>query len=214
MSSSLQLSRVLSSVHRHPGRPALRRRALFFLLLVPAILLLADGLKIQAKAWLAQTLLARSWIAIRAGENEIRPWPWADTRPVGRLRVPRLAIDQLVLEHASGRNLAFGPTHVAPSASPGAPGHVVLSGHRDTHFRFLGDLRSGDTLLLAGPERERIYRVAATRIIDSRRESLLLAPEDDHLSLVTCYPFDAISPGGPLRYVVHALAVTGPDAPQ
>jgi sortase A len=28
------------------------------------------------------------------------------------------------------------------------------------------------------------------------------------LTLVTCYPFDAIVPGGPLRYVVTAVART------
>jgi sortase A len=29
------------------------------------------------------------------------------------------------------------------------------------------------------------------------------------LILVTCYPFDAIVPGGPLRYVVYARKVEG-----
>jgi sortase A len=29
------------------------------------------------------------------------------------------------------------------------------------------------------------------------------------LTLVTCYPFDAVEPGGPLRYVVVATADGG-----
>ena len=43
-------------------------------------------------------------------------------------------------------------------------------------------------------------------MIDARHARL--APDDGRplLSLVTCYPFDAVAPGGPLRYVVTAAA--------
>jgi sortase A len=41
-------------------------------------------------------------------------------------------------------------------------------------------------------------------VVDSRRSSLLLDTEQSVLSLVTCYPFDAPEPGGPMRYVVTA----------
>ncbi len=44
-------------------------------------------------------------------------------------------------------------------------------------------------------------------VIDARQARL--APDDGRpiLSLVTCYPFDAIVPGGPLRYVVTAAGI-------
>jgi sortase A len=42
------------------------------------------------------------------------------------------------------------------------------------------------------------------QIIDSRTTGIINDPERDQLVLVTCYPFDAMVPGGPLRYVVIA----------
>ena len=102
---------------------------------------LGHGAWIHAKAWLAQLLLQRAWERTLRGEAAAKPWPWADTWPVARLRVPAHGVDLIVLSGVSGRTLAFGPGH-APA-----------------------------------------------------------------LVLMTCYPFDALAPGGPLRYVVTARAV-------
>jgi sortase A len=41
-------------------------------------------------------------------------------------------------------------------------------------------------------------------VVDAGRASIRQDTEENRLALVTCYPFDAISPGGPLRYVVMA----------
>ena len=48
------------------------------------------------------------------------------------------------------------------------------------------------------------YEVIHIEVVDARRSSLLLDTEESLLSLVTCYPFDAVEPGGPMRYVVTA----------
>ncbi len=52
----------------------------------------------------------------------------------------------------------------------------------------------------------RVYRVSGTEVIDARHARLLPGDATPRLTLVTCYPFDAIVPGGPLRYVVSAEA--------
>jgi sortase A len=44
--------------------------------------------------------------------------------------------------------------------------------------------------------------VSDVRVVDSRRTRIALAAEGPRLTLVTCYPFDAVVPGGPLRWVV------------
>ena len=160
---------------------------------------------IHAKAWLAQVLLERAWTATLAGETHVRPWPWADTWPIARLHVPALGVDRIVLAGASGRTLAFGPGHLDGTAPPGAEGHAVLSGHRDTHFRFLERLAEGSDLRVQRPDGTwRDYRVTATEVIDARRARLADGDGTAALTLVTCYPFDAVRPGGPLRYVVFA----------
>ena len=167
---------------------------------------------IHAKAWLAQVLLARAWADTLDGAGPQRPWPWADMVPVARLRVPGLKVDQIVLSGASGRTLAFGPGHLDGTALPGAPGHSVVSGHRDTQFGFLRDLRPGMVLQVQRRDgRWQAYRVRGSEVIDARHARLNPAPERPALTLVTCYPFDAIAPGGPLRYVVFTEAEGGPD---
>lgn len=186
---------------RAPQRAA--RGAMACLLALAAAGLIADAGWLHAKAWLAQVLLQDAWARTRTTRQPQRPWPWADTHPVARLRVAARGVDQVVLAGDAGRTLAFGPGWAEASAAPGGAGAVVISGHRDTHFGFLQALAPGDAIELDAPGGTRRYRVAAMRVADTRREALALA-DDDALWLVTCWPFDAIVPGGPLRYVVRA----------
>lgn len=166
---------------------------------------LGAGAYIPAKAWLAQGLMQRAWL--RAGTDVERPapWPWADTWPVARLTSEAREVDLIILEGGSGRTLAFGPGHLSASAMPGEIGNSVIAGHRDTHFRFLGSVETGELLSieLAGG-RKHVYRVIGTDVVDSRKGSLVLDTDAAMLTLVTCYPFEAREPGGPLRYIVTA----------
>ena len=159
---------------------------------------------IPAKAELAQWLLERSWSEVRAGARWSPPWPWADTQAVARLTVPAHNIRQLVLAGDSGRNLAFGP-----ALQVGLSSHdLVISGHRDTHFAFLKNLQPGDRISLETVNDLREYEVLYSEVVDTSRHTLVIEPGVDRLSLVTCYPFDAITTGGPLRYVVTALPIS------
>lgn len=180
-------------------------RTAALLVLAAAALAAAGAAWIPVKAGLAQVLLERSWTAIRSGDRAARPWPWADTRPAAVLRVPELGVELLVLEGNSGRNLAFGPVFVDGAAG----GDRILSGHRDTHFRFLEQLQTGDRVELETLDRVETFVVGAIDVIDSRAVELVVEPGTRRLSLVTCFPFDANAAGGPWRYVVTALPVEG-----
>lgn len=169
-----------------------------------SVTLVAHSLWIPLKAELAQWLMHRTWQQVLAGDLQARPWPWADTRPAAILKAPRLGIEHYVLEGNSGRNLAFGPV-LARSAAAG--NDRVISGHRDTHFRFLQQLLPGDRISLQTPAGTEEYAVQNSEVIDSRLQQLVLEPTLHRLSLVTCYPFDSLTAGGPLRYVVTALPV-------
>jgi sortase A len=166
------------------------------------------GAFLYGKAWLAQVLLRDAWQRTQAGAaGPVRPWPWADTWPVARLEVPRLGIDEIVLAGGSGRTLAFAPGHVDGTALPGGAGNSVIGGHRDTHFRFLRDLVPGDTVVVTTVDRRRVaYRVVEHRVVRDGAAAIRLDVDGAWLTLATCYPFDAIVPGGPLRYVVTAAA--------
>jgi len=184
-----------------------RRRflALGALLAMAGAWLVGEAGWIHAKAGLAQYLIGRSWESHRKGDPAAKPWPWADTRPIARLRVPGLGIDQFVLAGLSGRTLAFGPAMPDGTFERDV---ILVSGHRDTHFRFLRDLRTGEMIHLSDSAgRKRSYRVASREVADSRTQRLRLDAARPRLVLVTCFPFDAMTLGGPLRYVVTAEAI-------
>ena len=188
-----------------------RRRALTAfacLLLGLGLWQAGSGAHIHAKAWLAQRLIDDAWSRIQAGEDQVHPWPWADTWPMVRLEVPRLGAVLTVLSGGSGRTLAFGPGHVDGSVLPGDDGVSLIAGHRDTHFRLLADLRLGDAIAIEDRAGLRhAFRVTSLQVVDSRRVRLDVAGDAPRLALSTCYPFDALTPGGPQRYLVFADAV-------
>ena len=167
-----------------------------------------QGAYIPAKAWVAQELMQRAWRKAEDGSAAPAPWPWADTWPVARLTARGGDIELIVLEGGSGRTLAFAPGHLAVSVLPGETGNSIIAGHRDTHFQFLQYLREGESIqveLASG--RRHLYEVSNIDVVDSRRGSILLDTETPMLSLVTCYPFDALDAGGPMRYVVTAKLI-------
>ena len=179
------------------------------LMLATAALALAHAAYIPAKAALAQWLLVHAWEQRGTVDGVARPWPGADMRPLARLSQSRLGIDQVVLDGASGRLLAFGPGHVVGSGVPGSRGNVVISGHRDTHFAWLAQLRVGDDLALETRAGEVLrYRVTQMQVVHERDSAWLDPAADDGLRLVTCYPFVGVAPGTPWRYLVSATRLS------
>jgi sortase A len=95
------------------------------------------------------------------------------------------------------------------TAPPGSAGLSVISGHRDTHFRFLSEVKAGHTIILTDPAgMAHLYRVTETRVVDADKSALDATGETPQLALVTCYPFDSGTPGGPMRFVVFAEAAS------
>lgn len=184
---------------------------LLLLLLTSSATLLVFGLWIPFKAVLAQELLELAWAESQARQTQTRPWPWADTWPVARLALPEPNDSMIVLAGTHGESLAFGPGRL--TGGPLQNGPVILAGHRDTHFRNLKALETGHEIRLQDRNGHwRSYRVENTRVVDSRSELIDTQQlPDDTLLLVTCYPFNSVDAGGPLRYVVQARATATGD---
>ena len=177
-------------------------------LLITGAALIGQGGYIQLKAEAANWLIHTTWADREPGDTPNRPWPWADTWVTARLKAPHLGVAQYVMKDASGESLAFGPGEV-PLTSDQAQSHqAVIAGHRDTHFAFLRDLRQGDRLLLERFDKtEQAFQVITTQVIDATKTSLNIDPDQPQLMLITCWPFDALVPGGPMRYIVVAEPV-------
>ena len=84
-------------------------------------------------------------------------------------------------------------------------GTAIVTGHRDTHFRFLARVTPGDEIVVEVPGRGAPrYRVREAVVVDSRVAAIRSSAGRGSLVLLTCYPFGAVTPGGPLRYAVVA----------
>jgi sortase A len=183
------------------------------LTLVAGVCLSGRALYLHAKAELAGVLIRRAWlVTARSGESR-PPWPWADTHPVARLRIPRLSYDEIVLEGATPRTLAFGPARLLSGAALGEPGNLELAGHRDSWFEPLQGVALGDTIELEWYDshraslRTRTYIVDDIRVVAPEDVSQLAPTSDDALTLVTCYPFGR-SPRSPQRFMVRASPIS------
>jgi sortase A len=184
-------------------------------LILAGVVCLSEAAWIHAKASLAQALIGAAWRREQAGSRSTQPWPWADTRPLAQLTFGEGADARtfMVLEGSSGRNLAFGPAHDSASVVPGEPGNSVIEGHRDTHFALLRDVKVGDTLHLETIAKRNVkFMVTDIQVVDSRRTRISLHADSPRMTLVTCYPFDAVAPGGPLRLIVTADRIAPPPA--
>lgn len=181
-----------------------RRRLTTAAITLAGIVFLAHGGWIQAKAALAQVLLHSAWAETVQDGGRHRPWPWADFWPVARLSVPVHDIDLIVLAGDSGNVLAFGPGHNPRSGTPASDDTMVISGHRDTHFRFLKDIQRNDRIVIHSAQGSRSFYVEATEVVDSRTSRLQVINGDRRLVLTTCYPFEALATGGHMRYLVAA----------
>lgn len=179
------------------------------LVLLSGVSLTARAMYLHAKADLASVLIHRAWNKTVADGQPHPPWPWADTYPVARLRIPRLGYDEIVLEGATPRTLAFGPARLFSGAGLGDPGNVELAGHRTSWFRPLEALEARDEIQVQWFDarkhelRERTYTVDDILIVAPEEVPSLMSPSEDALTLITCYPFGH-SPRSPQRFVVLA----------
>lgn len=177
------------------------------LILITGLALVGRGAVIPAKAVLAQILLERAFVRSLSTQAPVKAWPWADSAPVARISVPRLDVTEIVLSGGSGEAMAFGPTLMPGGAAPGERGTAVFAAHRDTHFRFLKDVRPGDVVVVDGIDGSRAsYRVLGGQVVRHDRFAIDRHTRVPMIALTTCWPFGS-DVHGPWRYVVTARRV-------
>ncbi len=154
-------------------------------------------------------------VSVSAGNSPGAPgglpdgYPYGE--PIARLKIPAAGIDAVVFGGADADSLEKGPGHVPGTELPG--GHTgrnncVITGHRDSHFRNLGWLRTGHEIELDGPAGTSRFRVVSREIVLPDAVRVLDASPAPRLTLITCYPFNSIGPA-PQRLVV--VAEPAPD---
>lgn len=86
---------------------------------------------------------------------------------------------------------------------PDSMKHTVLSGHRDTVFRELGDLEDGAKMYVQFEDVQYEYEIQKTWITDAEDRTVIVSKDEPVLTLTTCYPFNFIG-AAPDRYIIEA----------
>jgi len=176
-----------------PKLLANKRQIVAYLLIVTGGVLCAGVLGTYSWMYWKQRSLLKEW-------NE----ELTTRESMTKLSIPRIKLEDVVLEGVGADSLLLGPGHMESSVEPGMPGNAVIAGHRDTFFRQLHKLRPGDDIYVQRDGHRFRYTVTSRKIVQPTDLSVLKSSEKSQLTLITCYPTHAIGPA-PERLVVVAM---------
>lgn len=126
---------------------------------------------------------------------------------VGLIEIESIEASLPIIEGTDPDDLDRGVGHLTRSAYPGENDQILLSGHRDTVFRRLGEVEIGDKIVIKLPYGEFTYEMVDSTIVDADDRTIIrsTAPNEE-LVLTTCYPFSYIG-DAPERYILYAVPV-------
>ncbi|WP_078555705.1 class D sortase [Bacillus alkalicellulosilyticus] len=122
---------------------------------------------------------------------------------IGVLQIPKLESEMPIFYGTNEDELERGVGHYAGSVLPGEKDNSVLSGHRDTVFRRLGEVGEGDLLIVTTAAGEFTYKVRKVRIVDKDDRTVIVPRPKATLTVSTCYPFNYVG-AAPERYILIA----------
>jgi sortase A len=127
-------------------------------------------------------------------------------QPLGRLSIPRLGLEAVVVVGTDQESLKKGPGWYQGSFLPGEGELVYIAGHRTTYlapFAEIDRLRPGDRVRLETPYATVVYRVRTHVIVPASDVARLRSHGRELLALQACHPrFFATH-----RYIVYAQPV-------
>ena len=119
----------------------------------------------------------------------------------GTLEIPNLNFSDSVIHGDSDAELRRGIGHFAGSTLPGENGNVIISAHRDTAFKALENIKTGDEVLFTTEYGKYKYKVSEIKIVDDEDHYELRVLDYERLTMYTCYPFNFIG-SAPNRMIV------------
>ncbi|TXC93438.1 class D sortase [Metabacillus litoralis] len=120
---------------------------------------------------------------------------------IGEISIPKVDISVPIYEGTSEEELEKGAGHYSNSVMPGEDNNTVISGHRDTVFRKLKEVREHDVIKIETAKGIYTYRIEKVRIVDAEDKTVIVPKPEATLTLTTCYPFTYIG-NAPERYVL------------
>ena len=109
-----------------------------------------------------------------------------------RISIPALNVDSPIVQGDGWEQLKKGVAQHIGSGNPGQGGNVVLSAHNDVYgqlFRFLDKLAPGDLVILYTMQRQYVYVVTGTAIVEPTQVEVMSPTSDPTVTLISCYPY-------------------------
>jgi sortase A len=116
--------------------------------------------------------------------------------PIGRIVIPSIGVDIVVVQGTSTGDLTQGPGHYPATPFPGERGTTAIAGHRTTYlapFRHLDSLDGGDEIELRMPYGTLDYRVQRIRVVEPTDLGILHRTGYQRLVLTACHPLYSAS---------------------
>lgn len=124
------------------------------------------------------------------------------------LIIDKVSLNVPVFNGDSEEQLLKGAGHYNGSRFPGEGSNIVLAGHRNSVFKSLKDVKTGDTIVLNTTYGKYVYKVSEIKIVKGSDNSIVQPTDSEKLTLYTCYPFNYIG-NAPNRYVLISDLVEG-----
>jgi sortase A len=189
-------------------RTAVILRAVYYAFLTGGIvgLTYAGYVFVDARIYQAREKAAFEMTQIKnARANEQRRQP-IDGVIMGEMEVARLGLKVAVVQGDSPSILQRAVGHLPGTVLPGEAGNIALAGHRDTFFRPLRNIRSGDAITFKTLDGEFRYLVESTDVVPPTDVSVLESHGGRTLTLITCFPFYYVG-AAPNRFIVRARQI-------
>lgn len=119
------------------------------------------------------------------------PPPVPDGKAVAVMAIPKLGLQQAVVEGTNPDDLRKGPGRYKRTALPGEPGNAAIAGHRTTYgapFARLDELKNGDLIQVTTRRGQFRYQVDEQRVVKPSDNTVLQPTTDARLTLTTCHP--------------------------
>lgn len=120
------------------------------------------------------------------------PIPTAAPDQAIRLQVPAIKVDAPIVQGDGFEQLKKGVGQNVGSANPGQNGNVILSAHNDVYgelFRYLDKLAPGDQVILYTQQRQYVYVVDRTAIVEPTAVEVMASTGSPTVTLISCYPY-------------------------
>lgn len=120
------------------------------------------------------------------------PVPTPGLETAIRIQIPAIDVDAPVVQGDGWEQLKKGVGQHLGSANPGQRGNVVLSAHNDIFgelFRHLDRLQPGDQVILYTQQKQYVYIVTRTEIVEPTRVEVMASTGEPTVTLISCYPY-------------------------